>query len=690
MKHFFTTIMAICSLSFALISQTVPQGMNYQAVARDAGGQIMADQNINLKISLLGQSANGKTVYSEFHQVVTNEIGLFNLTIGEGKKSIGEFAEVPWSTTEIWMDIALAEGDNAEYKSISTTRLLAVPYAFHAGTASEVTGENPDEKLTGPYWKSNGNQAVTAPWQFLGTVDNNPLIIKTNNQERMTVAGDGDISFSSPLTLNNDLTVNGKSNLNDQVIIDANINAINGEADKNNYPLIVTGGAQGIAIQVDADKDGGALHRNSNFLTCFDGSGDPMGRIEGFQALNDATAMANGFNDLTFLFPTPSTAFFSIVDAILDGGSSSNAEQNNINNNTSVSGASQDALNAFVGAASNFNSDFGVGIVSGTLDIANSFIAALADIPGCAILVGCDDLIVGVINLIHSVLQLGLHVGYFSINPGVAFESGGADYAEWLQKADDAEVFTYGEVVGIKGGLISKEFTDAEKFMVVSLNPTVIGAMPKADQEHLYEKIAFMGQVPVKVIGEVHKGDYILPSGNGDGLAVAVHPDAMKAKDYNRIIGTAWGESDGEKIYDYVNTAVGINANDMADMVEQMQMVLNEMQKALQQVNPDYNPHFYDVDGNIEMASSYTTAPTLNEVIENRINVNNYNNSDVQVALQDIKQDAIAQGVNLDQFPYLSDILDNPFDEALQAEAQAYYSAVIVRTQYLLDHLNGK
>ena len=346
-------------------------------------------------------------------------------------------------------------------------------------------------------------------------------------------------------------------------------------------------------------------------------------------------------------------------------------------------------MDAFVAVGSSFNSDFGVGIVSGTLDIANSFIAALADIPGCAILVGCDDLVVGVINLIHSVLQLGLHVGYFSINPGVAFESGGADYAEWLQKADPMEVINYGDVVGIKGGMISKEFTDAEKFMVVSLNPTVIGAMPKADQEDLFEKIAFMGQVPVKVIGVVNKGDYIVPSGNGDGFAVAVAPDKMKARDYGRIIGTAWGESNGEKVYDYVNTAVGINANDMANMIEEMQGILNQLQLAMQEVNPNFNAQLFDVDNDVQLSSNYTTAPTLNQVIENKFSIDNYNSQNVQASLQDIKQDAIAQGVNLEQFPYLTELLDNPFDEQLQQDAQQYYTAVTIRLQYMMNQLQG-
>ena len=356
MKQIFIFLFSLFLFSSTLMAQTVlPQAMKYQAVARDAEGLVMGNKNISLKISLLSGSIEGRTLYAEIHEVTTSPLGLFDLTIGQGQVSKGQFAEIPWSSEEIWMDIAIDENGGDAFSSISTTRLLAVPYAFHAGSADRLTSEeigsdDPEGRFTGPFWKSQGNAGVFAPFQFLGTVDANDLVFKTNNQERMTLAANGDISMSGPLSLlsdlsvdgiatfNNttqsttkdngsviveggvgieknvniggDLTVTGKSNLNDQVTITADINATNGEADQTNYPLIVKGGAQGIAIQVDADKDGGALDRNTNFLTCFDGSGDPMGRIEGFQAINDANALANGFNDLTFFFPASNSSFF--------------------------------------------------------------------------------------------------------------------------------------------------------------------------------------------------------------------------------------------------------------------------------------------------------------------------------------------------------------------------------------------
>src|SRR5690606_40935855 len=112
-----------------------------------------------------------------------------------------------------------------------------------------------------------------------------------------------------------------------------------------------------------------------------------------------------------------------------------------------------------------------------------------------------------------------------------ANETGSGEYDEWLQRAKPDELIQPGDVVGVIGGRISREFTHADRFMVVSTSPLLLGNMPEnAEEERLSEKVAFMGQVPVKVMGAVRIGDYILPSGSGDGIAIAVHPDRKSTR----------------------------------------------------------------------------------------------------------------------------------------------------------------
>jgi len=126
---------------------------------------------------------------------------------------------------------------------------------------------------------------------------------------------------------------------------------------------------------------------------------------------------------------------------------------------------------------------------------------------------------------------------------GVTYETGSGDYAEWLERLDEEEQMEPGDIVGVFAGKISKTTVDAQQLFVLSQTPVVVGNMPPEAEEHLYEKVAFMGQVPVKVSGQVKPGDYIIPSGFEDGTGIAVPPELMTADEFSKVVGRAWSGS---------------------------------------------------------------------------------------------------------------------------------------------------
>ena len=80
MKNYLNTLLfMVCA--FTAIAQT-PQKFNYQAVARNAQGAILPNQNVKIRASILDGSANGMSQYTETHSVTTSQLGLFNLAIG--------------------------------------------------------------------------------------------------------------------------------------------------------------------------------------------------------------------------------------------------------------------------------------------------------------------------------------------------------------------------------------------------------------------------------------------------------------------------------------------------------------------------------------------------------------------------------------------------------------------------------
>ena len=169
-------------------------------------------------------------------------------------------------------------------------------------------------------------------------------------------------------------------------------------------------------------------------------------------------------------------------------------------------------------------------------DFINSIASQLRDLPYK------EKAAMILTNKIAAAVNFGL-----SFLGGVTYESGSGDYAEWLERADHHEKINIGDVVGVVGDKISKTTDGANRFMVVSWKPCVLGNMPEEGKEQFYQKVAFMGQVPVKIACNVKKGDYIIPSGHNDGFATTISPENMTADDLGKVLGVAWEDAPRDK-----------------------------------------------------------------------------------------------------------------------------------------------
>ena len=153
---------------------------------------------------------------------------------------------------------------------------------------------------------------------------------------------------------------------------------------------------------------------------------------------------------------------------------------------------------------------------------------------------------------------------------GVAYESGHGDYAEWLERYDHSEYLTAGDIVGVKAAKITKDLTDFEQVMVVSYKPIILGNIPDENKTHLGNNIAFMGQVPVKVIGPVSSGDYIVAHGEISGYGKAINPKEMKTENFKFAVGRSWDTNlnEGPKL---INTVVGIHNGDWVKVMQKIE-----------------------------------------------------------------------------------------------------------------------
>lgn len=690
MKKILTLIFFMCSMFYAL-AQT--DGITYQAViigpddlelpGVDSEGNYLPNTTIAVRFTIY--DSGNQIEFQEVQITETDDFGRINLLIGEAEHDY--FKEISWDGTpkDLKVEIDFEAGNN--FEEMSRERLTFLPYAYHRNITATGTLTVDDRTYL------NGELQVEGPTNLNSTLN-------VNNGNTANLSGDLNVdgetnlndaftvNNASPSTLTGDLTVNGNTNLDgtldviglttlddlvvngeasfgdltaenlkvtDSTHLDGGLNitsdsqvkitsTLNGsERNIKNYPLLVEGGNQGIAIKVNAV---GAKNEN-NFISFWDEKSpndtDPY-EIGGFNgAIGDVFELV-GLDD-TGIFDalnensesganTVSGIVLPDADGpMLWGRIEGETDTNEFSNNSDYN---LEKLSTYYD------------VIDGALDLSwqgldlisqgGDFAAALSSSTGCAGIGACvtapipsliinetaDNIIEGIKTAATIVNQLfaAYMLSAFNNNKerfkGVSYASGAGDYAEYLERLNINETMSYGDIVGLNGGKISKNTTSAQRMMVISYKPAVLGALPQPGEEQFYEKVAFMGQVPVKVIGKVNIGDYILPSGNNDGLGVALSPDKIVLKDIKNIVGVAWESSDEQFSYNLINTAVGINNNDNNLIVEKLQNQVFEQRQEIEALKDVLAKTIERLD-NLENGKVYIAPSPNNEIQENGI-----------------------------------------------------------------------
>ncbi|MBO4602138.1 MAG: hypothetical protein J5651_03170 [Salinivirgaceae bacterium] len=129
MKKLRTIIAALLISATATFAQA-PQGFSYQAVVRDAQNAIVANQIVEVTLTILqGATADAATaVFTEKHNAKTNANGLFTLIIGSIESE--KFAAINWATGNVFLKTETDYGT-------SVTQMLSVPFALYAAKAAD-------------------------------------------------------------------------------------------------------------------------------------------------------------------------------------------------------------------------------------------------------------------------------------------------------------------------------------------------------------------------------------------------------------------------------------------------------------------------------------------------------------------------------------------------------------------------
>ena len=140
------------SLSLLTFAQN-PKTISYQGVARNATGQPIPNQAINIQLSLLATATSTTALYAETHTLTTSGQGLFAVQIGAGTPVTGTYADLDWKAGPKFVktEIDPTGGNNFTLSTVSP--LNAVPFALQAENGDKVvslTGQGATT-VTGTY-----------------------------------------------------------------------------------------------------------------------------------------------------------------------------------------------------------------------------------------------------------------------------------------------------------------------------------------------------------------------------------------------------------------------------------------------------------------------------------------------------------------------------------------------------------
>ena len=150
MKKLFFTVCLLMAAMF-LTAQDVPQAINFQAIARDANSEVMANTPIMIQLSIIDGSPEGELIYREIRSLTTNAYGSFSFQIGRDPyMAVGEFADIDWAGGRKFLKIDYDPTAMLQFNlSLGTVEFVSVPYAFAAGSVSyiDATGANDGDVL---------------------------------------------------------------------------------------------------------------------------------------------------------------------------------------------------------------------------------------------------------------------------------------------------------------------------------------------------------------------------------------------------------------------------------------------------------------------------------------------------------------------------------------------------------------
>jgi hypothetical protein len=204
MKKILTALVLTCLVSFTGFAQ-FPHAINFQAIARDDNGEIMANTPIQIRLTIIDGSATGTEIYQELRALTTNDYGSFSFQIGRDPNfvTIGSFEEIDWKTGGKFLKIDYDPTNQFNWNlSLGTIEFVSVPFALAAESVTFIDASN---ALDGDVLTYNSSTGMFEPQAIESTNYEAGTGISISNK---VISNTGDLSNTNEIQT---LSVNGNN-----------------------------------------------------------------------------------------------------------------------------------------------------------------------------------------------------------------------------------------------------------------------------------------------------------------------------------------------------------------------------------------------------------------------------------------------------------------------------------------------
>jgi len=205
MNRITLSLAALMALGTIAVSPVVaqvsaaPTLVNFQGRLATPSGNPVPDGTYSIRFSLWNAVSGGTEQWNQTIATVQVRNGTFAVLLNTNTANL--FNSNLWLEIKVGADAALAPRQ----------QIVSVPYALKANSvidgsitsASIANGTITNNKFaSGTFntlaWLLGGNSATNPASQFIGTTDNQPLVFRTNNAERMRLSTTGFLGLGNP------------------------------------------------------------------------------------------------------------------------------------------------------------------------------------------------------------------------------------------------------------------------------------------------------------------------------------------------------------------------------------------------------------------------------------------------------------------------------------------------------------